>query len=572
MTRSVSGALLQLFVLGAFLALRPGAISGQGGAAPQAGLFTPQQVDRGRTVYAQSCAACHGVSMAGGAASTLIGSSFQSRWGHVDMKVDDLFYFVRTSMPPNAAQSLSLPDHAAVVAFLLQSNGYASGTTTLAMGSSGLEQKFPWAGRFRSAFGRSEELATPTAKEEFIAGASGSTPQMTGPDQAALNAAGRSTDWLHYGHDYAGTRYSPLNQITAENASRLAPACIYQMSETGNFQTGPIVYNGVMYLTIRGTTLAIDATTCKPKWKETWQPRGNTVWERNRGIAIKDGFVVRGTPDGYLIAMNAQTGALVWARRVANAEAGETFSMAPMIFEDLVLIGPAGSENNVQGWVGAFRLADGSPVWRFNTVPQRGEPGFETWKNPAGIPMGGGAVWTSFSLDTDTGDLHIPVTNPSPDLPVHLRQGENLYTNSMVVLDVRTGKLRWYNQLVPNDSHDWDLTQASPLINTTINGAARRLVVTAGKDGFLRPIDRTTHQIVYATPVTTIENAGVPVTTTPGPHLPGRAGRRPMERSRVSPRREHALRAGRGLVFDIHGVRRAALHSREELHGWNGDS
>lgn len=501
-----------------------GATGGQGVPAAQAGLFTQQQVDRGRAVYAQSCAACHGVSLSGGSATPLVGAAFQSRWSHPDMKVDDLFYVVRTTMPPNAAQGLSLADHAAVVALILAGNGYAAGTTTLALGSSGLDQKFPWAGRFRSSFGRADELATPAGQEEFIAGAPGAKPQNTGPDQAALNAASRSTDWLLHAHDYAGTRYSPLNQINRDNASRLAPACIYQVSETGNFQTGPLVYNGVMYLTIRQTTIAIDATTCKPKWKETWEPRGNTVWENNRGLAIKDGYVVRGTSDGYLVAMNAQTGALVWARRVANADAGETFTMAPMIFEDLVLIGPAGSENNIQGWVGAFRLSDGSPVWRFNTVPQRGEPGFETWKNPAGIPMGGGAVWTSFSLDTETGDLHIPVTNPAPDLPVHLRQGENLYTNSMVVLDARTGKLRWYNQLVPNDSHDWDLTHASPLINPTINGTARSLVVTAGKDGFLRPIDRHTRQIVYATPVTTIENADTPVTTKPIHACPGVLG------------------------------------------------
>ena len=521
-TASVSRVLFVAFC--GLLAVRSGSARGQNGAAPQAGLFTEQQVDHGRAVYAQSCAACHGVSLSGGSASPLIGSSFQVRWSHVDMKVDDLLYFVRTAMPPNAAQSLSLADHAAVVALILHGNGYAPGTTTLAVGSRGLDQKFPWAGRFRSSYGRGDELATPGGTEEFIAGAPDATPGMTGPDQAALNAASRSTDWLHYGHDYAGTRHSPLSQITADNASRLTPACIYQMSETGNFQTGPIVHNGVMYVTIRGTTLALDAATCKPKWKQTWQPRGNTVWERSRGIAIKDGYVVRGTPDGYLMAMNAQTGALVWARRVARADVGETFTMAPMIFEDLVLIGPAGSENNIQGWVGAFRLKDGSPVWRFNTVPQRGEPGFETWKSPAGIPMGGGAVWTSFSLDTETGDLHIPVTNPAPDLPVQLRQGQNLYTNSMVVLDVRTGRLRWYNQLVPNDSHDWDLTQASPIISATINGTTRRLVVTAGKDGFLRPIDRDTRQIVYATPVTTIKNADVPVTTQPSHACPGVLG------------------------------------------------
>jgi alcohol dehydrogenase (cytochrome c) len=198
--------------------------------------------------------------------------------------------------------------------------------------------------------------------------------------------------------------------------------------------------------------------------------------------------------------------------------------MAPLVYDDLVLIGPAGSENNIQGWVGAFRLADGSAVWRFNTVPKPGEPGYETWQSPKGIPMGGGSVWTSFSLDPGTGDLYVPVTNPSPDLPVQLRKGDNLYTNALVCLDVRTGKRRWHRSLVPNDSHDYDLTHASPLITATINGASRRLVVTAGKDGFLRTLDRETHEVLYETPVTTIENAGVPVSTTPSHVCPGVLG------------------------------------------------
>ena len=138
--------------------------------------------------------------------------------------------------------------------------------------------------------------------------------------------------------------------------------------------------------------------------------------------------------------------------------------------------------------------------------------------------MGGGAVWTSFALDTQNGDLHVAVTNPAPDLPVHLRQGDNLYTNSIVVLDVRTGKLRWHQQLVANDSHDWDVTHATPIFNATIDGAPRRLVATAGKDGMLRALDRETHRVLCETPVTTRENAETPVITTPLRACPGVLG------------------------------------------------
>jgi alcohol dehydrogenase (cytochrome c) len=192
-----------------------------------------------------------------------------------------------------------------------------------------------------------------------------------------------------------------------------------------------------------------------------------------------------------------------------------------MIFEDLVLIGPAGSENGISGWVGAFRLSDGSPVWRFKTVPGAGQPDSESWRNPKGIHLGGGAVWTPFSLDVERAELYVAVTNPAPDLPAHLRPGNNLYTNSLVALDVRTGELRWYKQFVPSDSHDWDFTQVSPLFDLTIGDQNRSLVAATGKDGLLRALDRRSHETLYETAVTTRENVDAPVATTPTRACPG---------------------------------------------------
>lgn len=290
------------------------------------------------------------------------------------------------------------------------------------------------------------------------------------------------------------------------------------------FQTGPIVYDGVMYVTTDLATVALDAATCRSKWRHVWEPRAQEVWSRSRGVAIKDGRLVRGTPDGYLLSLDARTGDLLWARRAADVRLGETFTMPPLVVDDVVLIGPAGSENNVSGWVGAFRLADGSPVWRFNTVPKPGEPGAETWPNPKEIPVGGGAVWTPFSLDRERGEVYIAVTNPAPDLPADLRPGANLYTNAIVALDAGTGKLRWYKQMVANDSHDWDLTQVSPLWRGRAGGRERDLVATVGKDGILRTLDRATQETLYETPVTTIENAETPVTTAGVHACPGLLG------------------------------------------------
>jgi alcohol dehydrogenase (cytochrome c) len=484
--------------------------------ASQARLFTDAQATSGKAIYERSCAACHGAALLDGTAPRLAGPAFQASWGDPRVTLDDLFFIIRTTMPPRASGTLSPQEHAAVFAYILKMNGYPSGSSPLTATSVELRLQHLQV----SAVPAAPVRATPA----FIPGAPGAAPANTGPSQTVLSAAARSTDWLFHTHDYSGTRYSPLDQINTTTAARLRPACVFQVGERDNFQTGPVVYNGTMYVTTMTSTVALDAATCRVKWRHAWVPRDDTVWQRNRGIGIKDGRVVRGTPDGYLLALNAETGAMLWARQVAKPAEGETFTMAPLVFNDLVLIGPAGSENNLQGWVGAFRLADGSPVWRFNTVPRPGEPGSETWQAEKDIPVGGGGVWTAFALDTDTGELHVAVTNPSPDLPVHLRKGSNLYTNSIVVLDVRTGKLRWHRQLVPNDSHDWDLTHATPLFSASINGAMRRLVATAGKDGMLRVLDRETHGLVYEVPVTTRENAEKPVTTTPIHVCPGVLG------------------------------------------------
>ena len=269
-----------------------------------------------------------------------------------------------------------------------------------------------------------------------------------------------------------------------------------------------------MYLTTAHSTIALDASNCREKWRHKWEPKDQEPWGawNNRGVAIKGGRVVRGTLDGYLLELNAQTGALIWARKMADPAAGETFTMAPMIYDDLILIGPAGSENAISGWVGAFRLADGTEVWRFKTVPGVDDTNSETWKNPKGIKLGGGAVWTPMSLDMAKGELYVAVTNPAPDLPAGLRPGDNRYSNSIIALDVRTGKLNWYKQTVPNDSHDWDLTQVSPVFSTEVNGQKRDLVATVGKDGILRSIDRSNHETLYETPITTLKNVEKPVT------------------------------------------------------------
>ncbi len=484
-------------------------------ATPQSakGIYTAAQAARGKEVYSAACTSCHAADLSGGGtAPPLAGPDFVKNrripdligdWGGSVLTAADLLFVIRTTMPAGAVGSLADDEYVAVLSYILERNGHPAGPTTLLAESPRLKEV-----RVREASTEAEPVPL------FIKGDAGPVSPHAGPSQAELNDAARSTrDWLYHTHDYAGSRFVELDQINTENAAKLQVVCAFQLGEIANFQSGPIVYDGRMFVTTARNTVAIDAANCRPKWRYTWEPRDREVWLNNRGVAIKDGRVIRGTSDGYLLALHAKTGKLIWARRVANPALGETFTMPPLIYEDLIVIGPAGSENGISGWVGAFRLSDGSPVWRFKTVPGADEPGSENWGHAEGLKVGGGGIWTAMSFDPEDGELYVAVTNPAPDLPAHLRPGANLYTNSIIALDIRSGELRWYQQFVPNDSHDWDLTQVSPLLETSIEGRKSSLVTTVGKEGVLRPIDRNSHEVVWEAAVTTLKNEDKPVNT-----------------------------------------------------------
>jgi alcohol dehydrogenase (cytochrome c) len=473
-------------------------------AAAQSGVYTAAQAESGRTLYTDRCASCHGDELSEGSAPPLAGPTFRRTWSRTNVTVDDLLYIMTASMPPQRTGELSQGQYVSILAYIISQNGLAAGSTALTAD----------ADQLRTLNLLSDEDRAAGTAVAFIEGTR-ATPLGSGPTrEQLLTAADDAANWLYHTRDYSGTRYSPLDEIDTENVGDLGPACMFQLGEPRNFQSGPIVFDGVMYVTGVRTTVALEADTCRPIWRHEWTPRDREPFVLNsRGVAIQDGWVVRATADGYLFALDAEDGELLWARQVADPWKGESFTMAPMIFEDMVLIGPAGSENAISGWVGAFRLEDGEEIWRFHTVPDATREGGGSWLNPYNIPLGGGATWTPFSLDPERGELYVAVTNPAPDLPANLRPGPNLYTNSMVALDVHTGELVWYDQLVPADEHDWDLTQVSPIYTAQVDGQTRNLIATAGKDGMLRVIDRDSRSRVFEAVLTTLENVDAPVTT-----------------------------------------------------------
>lgn len=330
------------------------------------------------------------------------------------------------------------------------------------------------------------------------------TALKLGPTDAELaNAAKDTKSWLYASKDYSGQRYVELKQITPANAAQLRPACLYRSATAGSTQTNLLVYEGVMYFTIDETTVAIDAATCREKWTYTWEIKGRALSKANRGVAIKDGRVVRGTPDGFLIALNMADGSLIWEQKIADAGSSQYLSMPPLIYQDMVIYGPAGADWGAKNWIAAYKLDTGEQIWRFNEVPDATEGGADSWKDAQAREHGGGSLWTPLSFDEKAGIVYVPVGNPAPDFDKDVRGGGgDLYTDSAVALDVKTGRLLWFHQFVPDDDHDRDLSQVSPLFDATIGGKKRKLISVAGKDGLLRVLDRDSHDQLYEVEIT----------------------------------------------------------------------
>jgi len=330
-------------------------------------------------------------------------------------------------------------------------------------------------------------------------------------------------EWPSYNKSLDGQRYSPLTQINTDNAQELAEVCRIQIADGGSFQAGLIVIDEVMYATTATDTMALDPTTCKQIWRHSHRRDAAPALPVNRGVAYYGRRLFRGTDDGQVIALDAQSGVELWANVVGDPAGGQIVSGSPLAWNGLVIVGTAVSEFGMRGQVVAYEAMTGREVWRFSTVPRPGEPNADSWRNTIWNDTGGGGggTWTHFALDPSTAELFIPVGNPIPDFVPADRLGDNLYTNSVLVLDARSGELKWWYQLAPSDGLDHDLAAAPVLYR---NSAGEERVAAGGKDGFLHIIDRRAHKLVAKTPVTTVDDPA-PVPTPEGVEAcPGPAG------------------------------------------------
>ncbi len=332
---------------------------------------------------------------------------------------------------------------------------------------------------------------------------------------------GRNVDWMMYNGTYTSERYSSLAQINRQNAGSLHAVCAFQLGQLGAMQAGPVIHNGIMFVTTQTTTFAIDARTCQQKWKSTYKSVGPEQGIANRGVALLGGKLFRGTPDAHLIAIDEKTGTTLWDTKVADSSDGSSIIAAPIAWRDKVYAGLAGSELGVKGKMFALDVNDGHIVWTFDLIPTGSQTGADSWGRADSAVTGGGGTWTSYTLDPTDGSLFIPVGNPGPDFSADYRPGANLFTCSIVVLDANTGQLKWYFQEVPHDFHDWD-TAAAPALFTAVTG--KSMVAFAGKDGYLVTLDRTSHKVVSKVAVTAISNVSAPLTTEGTHFCPGTLG------------------------------------------------
>lgn len=310
-------------------------------------------------------------------------------------------------------------------------------------------------------------------------------------------------DWPTYHGQFGGNRYSAMDQINRQNVARLAPKWIFPIPNATRLQVTPVVVDGIMYVTNPNECFALDAGTGRQLWHyrraRTKGVIGDAGAGINRGVAVAGNRLFMVTDHAHLIALNRFTGALLWETEMADYRENYGATSAPLVVGDLVVSGHSGGDEGVRGFLAAFDQATGKEVWRFWTVPKPGEPAAETWKGSA-IEHGCAATWLTGTYDPQLETVYWPTGNPCPDYNGDERKGDNLYSDSILALDAKTGRLKWYYQYTPHDLWDWDAQQPPVLVDAEWNGRARKLLLHANRNGFLYVLDRTNGELLLAKP------------------------------------------------------------------------
>lgn len=325
-------------------------------------------------------------------------------------------------------------------------------------------------------------------------GAAQTTEELTDP------APG---DWPTYGRNLEMWRYSPLDQINRDNVGELRLAWSRSLSTTFEPQGSPVEYDGILYINGPDRVTALDATNGDQVWEYTVDLNENTAsltGGRSRGsVVVYEGKVFSTLGDGRVVALDAKSGEEQWSAQIGNIDVAEGFSSGPIFADGKIIVGPSGADTGGSpGRIIAMDVENGEILWTFNTVPQPGEPGFDTWEPPSAAEWGGGSAWVPGAYDSETKTVIYGVGQPIPWWAGDQRQGDNLYTASWVALDVGTGELKWYHQIVPNDEWDYDQIATPVITDIEVDGQTRRVAILASVTGWLIVDDIETGEFINA--------------------------------------------------------------------------
>ena len=314
-----------------------------------------------------------------------------------------------------------------------------------------------------------------------------------------LNAAAEPQNWLTYWGDLRGTHYSGLKQITPLNAPQLKSTWTYQLG--GNtVETTPLVVDGIMFVTgPLNNAAALDARTGRRLWQYTRQlPKvaSHCTVMTNRGFALLGDRLYMATLDTRLVSLDAKSGNVIWDVEVGDYTKGYSITHAPLAIDGKIIVGVTSGECALTGWVDAYDAKTGKRLWRTHSTPRPGDPNRKTWNPETAADFGGSPTWTTGTFDAETDTIFWATGNPGPDYDGTVRAGDNLYSCSVLALDAKTGKMKWWFQFTPHDVHDWDANETPMLIDGMVKGQKRKLLVTAQRNGFYYVLDRTTGEFL----------------------------------------------------------------------------
>ncbi|MDQ0009543.1 alcohol dehydrogenase (cytochrome c) [Luteibacter jiangsuensis] len=319
---------------------------------------------------------------------------------------------------------------------------------------------------------------------------------------ARLKQAAQDDGWLMYRRDYTSSGFAPFDTINTGNVANLKTVWDYKTGFDMGHEAPPIVNGDYLFVTTpKNQLIAFQASTGKQLWKYE-HDLSNTGLKTiccdvvNRGVALYGDKVYMATLDNRVVALDAKTGKVAWNEQLNAPDVGYAMTLAPLVVKGMVIVGVSGGEYGARGFVAALDAETGKQVWKRHTIPAPNEPGGDTWPEGA-YKTGGGAAWLTGSYDADTDTLFWGVGNPGPWLAT-LRPGDNLYTDSVIAIEPKTGKIKWHYQYTPNDSWDYDGTNETVLTDIDYNGVKHKALVTASRNGWFYAIDRTDGKLIYA--------------------------------------------------------------------------